>query len=140
MVEKASSYGQILAGDWGFICMKSTDESRVKRLQSYYGETSYLIFICAYSGALFGVCSSSKAVPIEWLDTFFYRLSHKLHNLNKQVLVDRGSELGRSIEFEQILHRYRYQLLTCGPDKSSMNGLGERSHSTIPIAKGGINN
>jgi Integrase core domain. len=124
-------YGQILAADWGFICMKSADTHRVTRLQSYYGETSYLIFTCAYSGALFGVCSPSKAVPGEWLDVFFYRLSHKLHNVHKQVLVDRGSELGRSSEFESVLQRYRYQLLTCGPDKSSMNGLGERPHSTI---------
>jgi len=47
------------------------------------------------------------------------------------VLVDRGSELGRSIEFNQIVQRYRYKLSTCGPDKSSMNGLGERPHSTV---------
>jgi hypothetical protein len=134
IIDKATSYGQVLAGDWGFICMKSADEGRIKRLQSYYGETSYLIFTCAYSGALFGVCSSSKAVPTDWLDTFFYHLSHKLHNLNKTILVDRGSELGRSCDFERISSQYRYHMITCGPDKSSMNGLGERPHSTISDA------
>lgn len=94
MLEKATSYGQVLAGDWGFICMKSADESRVKRLQSYYNETSYLIFTCAYSGALLGIYSSSKAVPIAWLDTLFFHLSHQLRHLHKNVFVDRGSKLG----------------------------------------------
>jgi hypothetical protein len=111
MLDKATSYGQVLAGDWGFICMKSADESRIKRLESYYKETSYLIFTCAYSGALFGVCSSSKAVPTAWLDSFFFRLSHKLHHLKKTVLVDRGSELGRSADFQQVASRYRYHLV-----------------------------
>jgi hypothetical protein len=132
MIEKATSYEQVLAGaDWRFICMRSANEGRIKCLQSYYDETSYLVFTCAYSGALFGLCSSSKAVPADWLDTFFYRLSHKSHHLHKSILVNCGSELGRINDFEQISSHYRYHLITCGPNKSSMNGLGERPHSTI---------
>jgi hypothetical protein len=45
--------------------------------------------------------------------------------------VDRGSELGRSLEFKRIAELHGYLLPTAGPDKSSMNGLGERPHSTI---------
>lgn len=58
-------------------------------------------------------------------------MSHNLHHLNKLVLVNRGSELGRSMEFTDMAKKYKYHPLTFGPDKSSMNGLGERPHSTI---------
>jgi len=72
MIDKASSPGQIMAADWGFICYSSEDQQHMLRLRSVFGETSYLIFTCAFSGALFGVCSPSKAVPLEWLDMFFF--------------------------------------------------------------------
>jgi hypothetical protein len=74
MITKSTSYGQVIAGDWGFMCTKSDDDQRVHHLQSVYGDTSYLILTCAFSGAIFGACGSSKAVPIDWLDQFF--LSH----------------------------------------------------------------
>mmetsp|Transcript_17203 Transcript_17203/g.32574 ORF Transcript_17203/g.32574 Transcript_17203/m.32574 type:complete len:279 (+) Transcript_17203:3007-3843(+) len=133
LIDKATSYGQVLAADWGLICLKSDDDECVDRLRSVFGETGYLVFTCAYSGALFGACGPSKSVPVEWLDIFLYRISHhlhrishNLHHLNKSVLVDRGSELGHSLEFSHYVHRYKYKLLTCGPDKSSIIGLCER--------------
>jgi hypothetical protein len=83
MIEKATSYGQVLAADWGFVCLKLADDQCIQQLLSYYGESScYLLFTCTYSGALFGVCSASKAVPVAWLDSFFYCLSHSIHDGN----------------------------------------------------------
>lgn len=131
VIDKATEPFQLMSANWGFICQHSEDTTRVKRLSSYYGDTSYLIFTCAYTGSLVGVCGSSKAVPSTWLDTFFYKVSRNLKSGNTSVLVDRGSELGRSLEFKTVVERYRYKLHTCGPDKSSMNGLGERPHSTV---------
>jgi hypothetical protein len=58
-------------------------------------------------------------------------MSRGLGNYNKNIIVDRGSELGRSTEFKKIAECHGYLLNTSGPDKSSMNGLGERPHSTI---------
>jgi hypothetical protein len=49
---KAKVHGQILCADWGFICQNSSDPMRVTRLSSVYGDTSYLIFACAHTGAL----------------------------------------------------------------------------------------
>jgi hypothetical protein len=58
-------------------------------------------------------------------------MSRGLTDYNKTIIVDRGSELGRSVEFKKIAVSHGYLLHTSGPDKSSMNGLGERPHSTI---------
>jgi hypothetical protein len=99
---RATVHGQVLSADWGFICQNSSDTDRVLRLSSVYGDTSYLIFTCAYTGALYGVCAGSKSVPTKWLHTFFHRISTGARNTSKLVLVDRGSELGRSLEFKKI--------------------------------------
>lgn len=71
MIEKATSTGQIMSADWGFMCLHSENESRVQRLRSYYGDTSYIIFTCAYSGALFGACGPSRAVPFRMVGHVF---------------------------------------------------------------------
>jgi Reverse transcriptase (RNA-dependent DNA polymerase). len=68
---------------------------------------------------------------IQWLHTFLHRISHSIGSRAKTVLVDRGSELGRSNEFRKITELHGYKPITSGPDKSSMNSLGERPHSTI---------
>jgi Integrase core domain. len=131
MIDKADVHGQILCADWGFICQKSSDPTRITRLSSVHGDTSYLIFTCAYTGALYGVCAGSKSVPTKWLHTFLHRISYSVGDRPRTVLVDRGSELGRSHQFKEIVELHGYKLITSGPDKSSMNSLGERPHSTI---------
>jgi hypothetical protein len=131
IADKAEVHGQVLCADWGFVCQNSSDPTRVARLASIYGDTSYLIFTCAYTGALYGVCAGSKSVPTKWLHIFLHRISAGVGDRSKIILVDRGSELGRSSEFKQIAQRHGYLIPTTGPDKSSMNGMGERPHSTI---------
>jgi hypothetical protein len=128
---KAEVHGQVLCADWGFVCQNSSDPTRVQRLNSIYGDTSYLIFTCALTGALYGVCAGSKSVPTKWLHIFLHRISAGVGDRPKMILVDRGSELGRSSEFKQIAQLHGYLIPTSGPDKSSMNGMGERPHSTI---------
>jgi hypothetical protein len=128
---KATVHGQILCADWGFICQKSSDPTRITRLSSVYGDTSYLIFTCAHTGALYGVCARSKSVPTKWLHIFLHRISASIKQYNKHIIVDRGSELGRSHEFKHIAESHGYLIYTSGPDKSSMNGMAERPHSTI---------
>jgi hypothetical protein len=49
----------------------------------------------------------------------------------KYIIVDCSSEIDQSTEFKKIAKSHGYLLLTSGPDKSAMNGLGERPHSTI---------
>jgi hypothetical protein len=127
----ATVHGQVLCADWGFVCQNSPDTDRVSRLTSVYGDTSYLIFTCVRTGALYGVCAGSKSVPTKWLHIFLHRMSRGINDYTKNIIVDRGSELGRSIEFKKIAETHGYLLNTSGPDKSSMNGLGERPHSTI---------
>jgi hypothetical protein len=90
----AEAHGQILCGDWGFICQKSSDPTRIKRLASVHGETSYLIFTCAHTGALYGVCGGSKSVPTKWLHSFLHCIAYSAGSRPKSILVDRGSELG----------------------------------------------
>jgi hypothetical protein len=131
IADKAEVHGQVLCADWGFVCQNSSDPTRVPRLTSVYGDTSYLIFTCAHTGALYGVCAGSKSVPTKWLHIFLHRISAGVGNRPKIILVDRGSELGRSSEFKRIAELHGYLIPTAGPDKSSMNGLGERPHSTI---------
>jgi Integrase core domain. len=131
IASRAEAHGQILCGDWGFICQKSSDPTRIKRLASVHGETSYLIFACAHTGALYGVCGGSKSVPTKWLRTFLHRVAYSAGSRPKTILVDRGSELGQSTEFRSIADLHGYKTITSGPDKSSMNSLGERPHSTI---------
>jgi hypothetical protein len=60
-----------------------------------------------------------------------HRISTGVGDRPKTILVDRGSELGRSLEFKRIAELHGYLLPTAGPDKSNMNGMGERPHSTI---------
>jgi hypothetical protein len=129
--QQAEVHGQIFCADWGFICQNSSDPTRITRLASIHGDTSYLIFACAHTGALYGVCAGSKSVPTKWLHTFLHRISSSVGTRVKTILVDRGSELGRSLEFRHIVELHGYKLITSGPDKSSMNSLGERPHSTI---------
>jgi Integrase core domain. len=131
IANKAEVHGQILCADWGFVCQNSSDPTRITRLASVYGDTSYLIFACAHTGALYGVCAGSKSVPTKWLHTFLHRISYSVGSRPKSILVDQGSELGRSHEFRKIIELHGYKLLSSGPDKSSMNSLGERPHSTI---------
>jgi Integrase core domain. len=131
IANRAEVHGQILCADWGFICQKSSDPTRIARLASVHGDTSYLIFACAHTGALYGVCGGSKSVPTKWLHIFLHRISHSAGTHPKSVLVDRGSELGRSTEFCRIADMHGYKTLTAGPDKSTMNSLGERPHQTI---------
>jgi hypothetical protein len=131
IADRAEVHGQVLCGDWGFVCQNSSDPTRVPRLTSVYGDTSYLIFTCAYTGALYGVCASSKSVPTKWLHIFLHRISSGVGDRPKTILVDRGSELGRSTEFKRIAELHGYIIPTAGPDKSTMNGMGERPHSTI---------
>jgi Integrase core domain. len=131
IADRADVHGQIFCADWGFICQKSSDPTRITRLASVYGDTSYLIFACAHTGALYGTCGGSKSVPTKWLHTFLHRTSYAVGTRPKTILVDRGSELGRSLEFKRIVEYHGYKLITSGPDKSSMNSLGERPHSTI---------
>jgi hypothetical protein len=126
IADKAEVHGQVLCADWGFVCQNSSDPTRAPRLTSIYGDTSYLIFTCAFTGALYGVCAGSKSVP-----TKLHRISAGVGDRPKTILVDRGSELGRSSEFKQIAQLHGYLIPTSGPDKSSMNGMGERPHSTI---------
>jgi Reverse transcriptase (RNA-dependent DNA polymerase)./Integrase core domain. len=128
---RAEVHGQILCGDWGFICQKSSDPTQITWLSSVHGDTSYLIFVCAHTGALYGVCGGSKSVPTKWLHVFLHRIAYSAGKRPKTVLVDRGSELGRSDEFCAIAALHGYKTITAGPDKSSMNSLGERPHSTI---------
>jgi hypothetical protein len=128
---RAEVHGQVLCADWGFVCQNSSDPTRMQRLTSVYGDTSYLIFTCAYTGAVYGVCAGSKSVPTKWLHIFLHRISSGVGDRPKTILVDRGSELGRSLEFKRIAEIHRYLVPTAGPDKSSMNGMGERPHSTI---------
>jgi Integrase core domain. len=125
ITDRADVHGQIFCADWGFICQKSSDPTRFTRLASVYGDTSYLIFACAYTGALYGTCGGSKSVPTKWLHTFLHRISYAVGSRPKTILVDRGSELGRSHEFKRIVESHGYKLITSGPDKSSMNSLGE---------------
>jgi hypothetical protein len=94
IADRAEVHGQVLCADWGFVCQNSSDPTRVPRLTSVYGDTSYLIFTCAFTGALYGVCAGSKSVPTKWLHIFFYRISAGVGDCPKLVLVDRGSELG----------------------------------------------
>jgi hypothetical protein len=129
--EQATVHGQVLCADWGFVCQNSSDTDRITRLASVHGDTSYLIFTCVYTGALYGVCAGSKSVPTKWLHIFFHRLSRGITDYKRNIIVDRGSELGRSTEFKRIAESHGYLVNTSGPDKSSMNGLGERPHSTI---------
>jgi Integrase core domain. len=131
IADRAEVHGQIFCADWGFICQKSSDPTRITRLSSVYGDTSCLIFACAHTGALYGTCSGSKSVPTKWLHIFLHRISYAVGTRPKTILVDRGSELGRSTEFKKILESHGYKLITSGPDKSSMNSLGVRPHSTI---------
>ena len=131
IANRADVHGQVLCADWGFVCQNSSDPTRITRLASVYGDTSYLIFVCAHTGALYGVCAGSKSVPTKWLHTFLHRISYSVGSRPKTILVDRGSELGRSNEFRKITDLHGYKSITSGPDKSSMNALGERPHSTI---------
>jgi Integrase core domain. len=131
IVSQAEVHGQILCGDWGFICQKSSDPTRITQLASVHGDTSYLIFVCANTGALYGVCGGSKSVPTKWLHIFLHRVAYSAGRRPKTVLIDRGSELGRSDKFRSIASIHGYKTITAGPDKSSMNSLGERPHSTI---------
>ena len=97
------------------------------------GDTSYLIFSCVHTGALYGVCggSKSKSVPTKWLHMVLQHISYSVGRHPKYILVDHGSALGHSTEFKQISKIHGYKLTTSGPDKSSMNALVECPHSTI---------
>lgn len=90
-----------------------------------------MIFTCAHTGALYGVCAGSKSVPTKWLHIVLHRISTGVGDRPKTILIDRGSELGHSSEFKQITQMHGYLIPNTGPDKSSMNGMGERPHSTI---------
>jgi hypothetical protein len=88
--------------------------------------------MCAYTtGAVYDVCAGSKSVPTKWLHIFLHRISSGVGDRLKTILVDRGSELGCSLEFKRLAELLGYLLSTAGPDKSTMNGMGERPHSTI---------
>jgi len=81
IANKASQHGQMLCVDWGFICQKSSDPTRVKRLTSINGDTSYLIFTCAITGVIYGTCASSKSIPTKWLHIFLHRILHGLKDV-----------------------------------------------------------
>ena len=88
---KAEVHGQVLCADWGFTCQTSSDSDQVSRLTSIHGDTSYLIFTCAHTGALYGICASSKSVPTKWLHISLHRISAAISAYKKIILVDRGS-------------------------------------------------
>ena len=84
------------------MCQNSSDPMQITHVASVHGDTSYLIFACAHTGALYGVCAGSKSVPTKWLHTFVHRISYLVGSCPKYVLVDLGRELGHSNEFHQI--------------------------------------
>jgi hypothetical protein len=52
---------------------------------------------------------------------FLYRISARVGNRPKLILIDCGSKLGRSTEFKRIAQLHGYLIPTVGPDKSTMN-------------------
>ena len=53
IANRAEVPGQVFCADWGFICQHSSDPTRITRLAEVHGDTSYLIFSCAHTGAIY---------------------------------------------------------------------------------------
>jgi hypothetical protein len=59
--------------DCGFIVQRSSDTSRVKRLQGLNGETCYCLRVDHFSGTIYGETFRSKAPPIDFLNQWLAR-------------------------------------------------------------------
>jgi hypothetical protein len=65
---RATQCNQGISIDFGFIVQRSSDTSRLKRLQGLNGETCYCLLVDLFSGTLYGETFRSKAPHIDFLN------------------------------------------------------------------------
>jgi Reverse transcriptase (RNA-dependent DNA polymerase)/GAG-pre-integrase domain len=128
-IMKSTVCNQGISIDFGFMVQRSGDKKRQHNLVGMNGETCYALITDHFSGRLYGRAFSSKAPPVEWINSWLANNAPSCPN--KYVRMDGGGELGRSREIHQTFSNFGYAVELTGPDSSNQNGPGERPHQTI---------
>jgi hypothetical protein len=127
---EATTVGQGLAMDVGFMFQKSKNKNRVTHIMGINGDNVYCLLYDFYSEMLFGVTMRGKCIPLTWLHVFLARIAPKNHS-GLIIRLDLGGETGNNPEIAALFLKHQYILQPTGPGASSQSGSGERPHSTI---------
>ena len=132
--QRATTSGQGIGVDFGFMVQKSQDSKRFRRLQGLNGETCYCLIVDHYSGRLYGECFDSKAPPIDFLNRWLLHHGRKDDVADKYVRLDQGGDLGKSNAVVKLFENAGYAVELTATASSHQNGPVERPHQTIADA------
>ena len=129
MTMRSTTGNQGISIDFGFMVQKSRDKKRHHNLIGLNSETCYALITSHYSGQLYGRAFSTKAPPVDWINSWFANNAPSCPN--KYVCMDGGGELGMSRDIHQTFANFGYAVELTGLDSSNQNGPSERPHQTI---------
>jgi hypothetical protein len=126
----ATSVGQGLALDVGFMFQRSKNAARAKRLLGISGNNTYCVVYDFKSEVLFGVTMRGKTITITWLNVLLTRITP--HDCPGCIVhLDLGGKTGKNPEIQALFLKHGYILEPTGAGASSQNGFDERPHQTI---------
>ena len=111
--------------DFGFVrgtgyIIKREDNSTITSIDGY---NSYLIIVDRVTRYIWIFLTKSKSPPISAAQSILKKF--KCNNPHRTVRTDQGKELGKSTQFQEMVHKEGYTLELTGADASAQNGLAE---------------
>ena len=104
-------------------------ESSREDIEGLSGESAWLLITDAQTKMIHGDARTSKAPPVEYLESFLEEYSPSVSN--KFVVLDQGGELWGCPKIRNLFRKYKYQIFPTGSDSYCLNGAVERAHRTI---------
>jgi hypothetical protein len=126
----ATSVGQGLAIDVGFMFQQSKNAARAKLLLGINGNNAYCVVYKFKSEVVFGVTMRGKTITITWLNVLLTRNAPR-DSPGRIVCLDLGGETGKNPEMQVLFLKHGYILEPTGAGASSQNGSAELPHQTI---------
>jgi hypothetical protein len=126
----ATTVGQGLALDVGFMFGLSKDKNRDKRLKVTNGGTAYCLIYDFKSKLIFGVTMSGKLIPVTWLHLLITRIAPR-DTPGCIIRIDLGGETVKKMTLTALFVKHNYIMQPTGAGASSQNGSGERHHSSV---------
>jgi hypothetical protein len=105
----ATTVGQGLALDIGFMFQTSKNKNRTKRLVGMNGNKTYCIIYDFYSELIFGVTMRGKSLPLEWLHVLLTRIA-PCDTPGWIVCMDLGCETGKNLYVQALFLKKKYAL------------------------------